>query len=329
MFDNDCQKVRDMDAQKLRLLLRTAATGTVLLGLTVPATAGDICEKDDDRPVVQAGCLPNWGFNQTCWKRMPPVPPCTTGFCDGAYLNGGMHSGMSNEVWSQSDGSTIYTPQSGVYVPGQSLSSAPISILPQSVQGRYSAPGNGAMGSGTMPAIVPPVLSPATPVPQVPDGIVPPEAILPGAAPAIPALPGPAPVPVQGLPLPQPIPGGELPPLPAPPNGVPAVPGQTLYRSHQPIYGADGRPVVSRNNVIVPSAGASARYGRAGHSMPISAAQTPAIPVSSPNSAPVRFASQPGSSNASNRYGSSAPATPSAPVPRQQTPPVRRSSSRY
>lgn len=338
MFDNDCQKVRDMDAQKLRRLLRSAATGTVLLGLTVPATAGDICEKNDDRPVVQAGCLPNWGFHQTCWKRMPPVPPCTTGFCDGAYLNGGMHSGMTGEVWAPSDGTTIYTPQSGVYVPGQPSNSAPISILPQSVQGRYSTPGNGAVGNGTMPgmavpgmpAIVPPALSPATPVPQVPDGIVPPEAILPPvAAPAIPAVPGPAPVPVQGLPLPQPIPGGELPPLPAPPNGVPGVPGQTLYRPHQQILGADGRPVVTRNGVVLPGADASSRYGRAGHSMPISAAQAPAAPVSSQNSVPVRFASQPGAPNASNRYGKAAPTTQAAPVVRQQAPAARRSSSRY
>ena len=337
MFDNDCQKVRDMDAQKLRRLLRSAATGTVLLGLTVPATAGDICEKNDDRPTVQAGCLPNWGFHQTCWKRMPPVPPCTTGFCDGSYLSGQMQPGMTGEVWTQSDGATIYTPQSGVYVPGQSLSSAPISVLPQSVQGRYSAPATGSLNSGStpgmtvpgMPAMAPPALSPVTPVPQVPEGIVAPEAILPPVAvPGGQVIPGPAPVPVQGLPLPQPLPSGDLPPLPAPPNGVPAVPGQTLYRSHQQILGADGRPVMVRNRIDLPGAATSSRYGRAGHSLPVLPAQIQTAPVSAPNGGiPARFASQPSSANSPNRYSAAPVTSQPVPVPRQ-TPTVRR-SSRY
>ncbi|MBL8813795.1 MAG: hypothetical protein JNM43_26745 [Planctomycetaceae bacterium] len=312
-----------MDAQKLRRLLRSAATGTVLLGLTVPATAGDICEKKDERPTVQAGCLPNWGFHQTCWKRMPPVPPCTTGFCDSSFMGGTVDPGMTGEVWTQSDGSTLYTPQSGVYVPGQSASSSPVSILPPSVQGRY-APSTGAMPGMTapgLPSIVPPTLSPVTPVPQVPEGVVAPEAILPPAAvPAVPALPGPQ-VPVQGIPVPQPIPGGALPPLPTPPNGVP---GQTLYRSHQQILGADGRPVMARTSVALPGAAASSRYGRAGHSMPIAPAQTPVFPAASRSNTPVRFASQPGTSNTSNRYGNGPAVSQPGPAPV-----VRRSPPRF
>jgi hypothetical protein len=314
MFDNDCQKVRDMDAQKLRRILRTAATGTVLFGLTVPVTAGDICEKDE-RPTIPAACQPNWGFHQTCWKRMPPVPPCTTGFCDGSYLQSTMDPGMTGEVWTQGDGSTLYTPHSGVYVPGQTAGSSPISILPQSVNGRYAAPSSGIQGvpAPGMPSIMTPSLNPATAVPQVPEGIVPPEAILPSNS---------APIP-QPLPAPQAIPQSELPPLPALPNALPPVPGQAFYRPGQQILGADGRPVAARNNVMMPGSG-STRYGRAGHSIN-SAPSMNTVPASNgATGVPVRLVSQPAQKG---RYGqlSAAPAQ-STSVP--QSAPVRR-ASRY
>ena len=314
MFDNDCQKVRDMDAQKLRRLLRTAATGPVLLGLTVPVTAGDICEKDD-RPTIPAACQPNWGFHQTCWKRMPPVPPCTTGFCDGSYLQSTVDPGMTGEVWTQGDGSTLYTPHSGVYMPGHSSGSSPISILPQSVTGRYAAPSTGMSGAPTpgMPSIMAPALSPVTPVPQIPDGVVPPEAILSPVTPSIPQAPGTTP---QPLPAPQAIPQSELPPLPP-------LPGQAFYRPAQQILGADGRPVAARNNVMMPGT-SSSRYGRAGHSFNTGPAMNTVPASASASGVPVRLVSQPAQKG---RYGQSS-AAPAQPNTAPQTAPVRR-ASRY
>lgn len=321
MFDNDCQKVRDMDAQKLRRLLRTAATGTVLLGLTVPVTAGDICEKGD-RLTIPAACQPNWGFHQTCWKRMPPVPPCTTGFCDGSYLQSTVDPGMTGEVWTQGDGSALYTPHAGVYVPNQATGSSPLSILPQSVTGRYAAPSTGMSGAPApgMPSIMAPALSPVTPVPQVPEGVVPPEAIVPPATAPVPQFQGTTP---QPLPAPQAIPQSELPPLPPLPNALPPLPGEAFYRPAQQILGADGRPVTARNNAVMPGT-SSSRYGRAGHSMNATSTAN-IVPAGSPvTGVPVRLVSQPAQKG---RYGqpSSAPAQ-SAPAP--QSAPVRR-ASRY
>lgn len=287
-----------------------------MLGLTVPVSAGDICEKDD-RPTIPAACQPNWGFHQTCWKRMPPVPPCTTGFCEGSYLQNTMDPGMTGEVWTQGDGAALYTPHTGVYVPGQPTGSSPVSILPPSVTGRYAAPASGMPGAVApgVPGIMAPALSPVSPVPQVPDGIVAPEAILPPNT-------APAPIP-QSLPSPQAIPHGDLPPLPAPPNGLPPVPGQAFYRPTQQILGADGRPAAAQANLMMPGS-SSSRYGRAGQTVNAAPAMNAMPAGNAISGVPVRLVSQPAQKG---RYGQVS-AAPAQPTTAPQAAPVRR-TSRY
>lgn len=249
-----------MDSRYVRLLLQTAANGSLILLTSSSASAGRMFPDEPSRPHVHAGAMPNWGFNQTCWQRFPPVPPChSDGACFGQQTD-------AQPVFEQSG--EIYTPQSGLVLPEQSLPShsdaviygndslsvpsyGSSDLIPESSRNhypsegqRYAPPAASSSGPGSHFG------QPSGSVPAVPDASsfsqeensVPPSPIR--SFQAIPSTPN------------------ALPPLPVPP-AVPPVPGQTSVVPQQLILGADGRLAVAsgRSGVVQPTV-ASSRYGK-------------------------------------------------------------------
>lgn len=237
-----------MDTNYLRHLLRSAATVSILSLSVAPASAGRMFPDEPSRPHVHAGSVPVWGFNQTCWQRFPPLPPCSeSGSCYQGAANGAVE-------YRQHENADIDAPQSGLMVPQQSFSTLPGSVSPPNVRGlryaqepAYSQPGS--LPNTTMHA------------PEGPLKTVPP-------------LPGSGPLPAPGSSFSEPlqqfraIPSNPspLPPLPAPPalmppGAVPATPGQTSFAPQQLILGANGRLSVASSAAARAARGASSsRY---------------------------------------------------------------------
>lgn len=290
-----------MNSQYVRYLLRSAAAGSILLLSVSPVTAGRMFPDEPSRPHIHAGTAPNWGYNQTCWQRFPPLPPCEGEAC---HADPGQFSGQAYPGQLYQPGE-IYTPQSGLVIPGQSFSTLPSSLMPANSEGLRYAPGsvtnpNPASSAYPAPAELTPYQGPPSQVPPIPD----PSLAFPGPINATPA-------PVQDFRA-VPAPTSQLPPLPAPPVIVPPVPGQTSMAPQQLMLDASGRLVIAS------SASSSAQHGsqsgRYGSRSRIAVAQQPEMMIQGMARLPVQFANAPASAapNAS-RYGrSQVPTVPSS-----------------
>jgi hypothetical protein len=301
-----------MESQHVKQILRSATAGSILMLSSGIALAGG--HFDPDRPQVPADCQPNWGYNQTCWRRFPAVPPCDN--CPQDYSSESALSG------------TIYSPQPGYgMAPGTTSGwSMPPQSHPQNV---FPSPSQGSAVQ------MPPVQT------------APPANFTEPQQQHFPSSPGPVPgLPVQpagpGLSLP-PLPGG-LQPIPestlpqhqsryGAPNGRYStsggsgllIPGQQLSLSSPAIY----QPTYAGMSADRPSAG---RYGQmpGPSSMPVPAAtanfisqQRPDAFFAAQNSAAGgsqtgRYASHPGNSGQILLPAYSAPAVSQPFVPSPQ-----------
>ncbi|MFO0428004.1 MAG: hypothetical protein ACK526_15670, partial [Planctomyces sp.] len=223
-----------MDSRIVRRLVRSTAAGSVILlsSLTVDA-GGHLGHREPERPQVSAGCQPMWGFNQTCWRQFPPVPPCDNSPLDPA----------GNAFQS----SGIYVPQSH---PGMNVSGSPTgawetgpsdnswSVLPPSQAGSVEPM---ATGSGIPSGRY-------APETQLPRASSPSVTMPPGfsnqiqSPPAIPFSPG-GPSAVPQVP-------GNLPPLP---GSLAPIPESTLP-PHQSRYAPSGNRYAPRpSGLLVPA----------------------------------------------------------------------------
>ncbi len=290
-----------MNSHYVRHLLRSAATGSILLLSMSPATAGRMFPNEPSRPHIHAGTAPNWGYNQTCWQRFPPLPPCEGAAChtDAAQFSNQYYPGPSYQP------NEIYTPQSGLVIPGQSFSTLPSSLMPANSEGLRYAPGSAtnphpAGSAHPAPAELTPYQGPPSQVPPIPDPSL--------------SFPGPineTPAPVQEFRA-APAPTSPLPPLPAPPVIVPPVPDQTSMAPQQLILDASGRLVIASS--AGPSAQHGSQSGRYGSPSRIAVPQQPEMMIQGMARLPVQFANAPVSASPnSSRYGrSQVPAVPSS-----------------
>ena len=282
-----------MDTTYIRHLLRSAATGSILLLSVTPAEAGRMFPDEPSRPHVHAGDMPNWGFNQTCWQRFPPLPPCSG---NGSCYQNGMQGAVE---YSQQENANIYTPQNSMMMPGQSFSTLPGTVSPSNVPGpRYSQE-----PVYSQPGILPNVPMQASEGPLI----------------TVPPVPSSGPLPPPGSSYSEPlqqfqaIPSAPtpLPPLPAPPalmqpGAVPGIPGQTSFAPQQLILSADGRlSVASSRGTQAIQGSPSARYGNRSQLILPQQPSVVAPPMAMPQ---MQFSNVSGSSvnsRPSSRYGQS------------------------
>ncbi|MBC7964860.1 MAG: hypothetical protein H7Z17_02950 [Fuerstia sp.] len=227
----------DMDVRQLTQLFRYAAGGSLILLGSTAALAGDRPHEQPTRPHQSAVCAPNWGFNQTCWSRFPPVQGCPTSGYDS------MPSGYENHPSQQ----LLYTPQNSLLLPDSQIvapvygnSQSPISVFPN------SAPQAGVGGMSAMPS-ADGFSSPAAPPQQFGPSQVPP-------------IPDPRFIPGS----PAPGTSSALPPLPSPPTPAPLAPapGQSLFQPNM-IMGPNRQMIVRPDSASPPAIQTSSRYGNA------------------------------------------------------------------
>jgi len=238
-----------MDVRELKQLLSTAATGSLILFGTGVLLAGNRKHEQPTRPHMSAACAPNWGFNQPCWRRFPPVPDCPGTGCDLAQDGQG----------SSSEGQLIYTPENSLLLPNSQITTpeyrgiqSPISVFP------YSTPGASDGAATGMPAL--PSLNNGSSSSEIQPQFSSPE---PMNGPLTPNMRDFPPASGSGLP-------NALPPLPSPPTPVPQIPTpdqsslQRSYRSsgsEQPLMGlahlsrANNGPTSSRYEISGQSGG--------------------------------------------------------------------------
>lgn len=290
-----------MESRNVRQILQSAATGSFLLLSASSLPAGHIFPEQPSRPHITAGCMPNWGFNQTCWQRFPPVPPC-----DGAT---GCNNNLSPMSHDYEQSGNIYTPQSGLVIPEQSIYSPPTSVLPPSANGtRYAVPSfpdspppgsQLILPNSVMPHVSADFTAPNQTVPQVPSISVPgtsfqtPPVRTFEAAPQAPS---------------------DLPPLPAPPVSSPQTQSQSSFVPHRLMFAPDGRIAAAPAVAPLFHATSSSRYGRKSLSMPAAIMEQQAtLPIELPPQAgiPLHFANGANASAlppmASSRYGQALP----------------------
>jgi hypothetical protein len=236
-----------MESRNVKQLLQSAATGSFLLLSAAPLAAGHIFPDEPQRPHMTAGCLPNWGYNQTCWQRFPPVPPCDS----ASDCNNNFRPALPD---SEQPGS-IYTPPSGLLLPNQNLYQQPGSILPPSAGGsRYALPAQPDPHSKGSELFLP-----SSPVPSTYGGSLPPYQLMPQDPAAV--VPGSSfntpPVPKLH---PTPLPPSALPPLPSPPAGLSQPQGQTRFTPDRLMFTPDGR-IVAGPAATSNSPATSSRYG--------------------------------------------------------------------
>ncbi len=240
-----------MNVRWLKQVFSATAFGSMTLASLI-ASAGDhrMFRDEPQRPHVSAACQPNWGFNQTCWQRFPPVAPCPG---QGDCLNG--QCGMNS----------VYAPQS--------IQHQPQMFPTQSVAPMYSAPSVGHEYGGPVmgqPAPMPAAEHFPAPMPEPsfltphPSSIVQPP--IQNAPPAGPVFEAPAGAPALP-PLPAPLPAGDLPQTP-----VPAVPNQSRMRSGRPDYRTQGTQMAPVAQM--PTSGQQNRYGNRVTSTPMPAPAT-------------------------------------------------------
>ena len=185
-----------MDVRQLTQLFSFAASGSLILLGSTAVVAGHRSYEQPTRPHISAACAPNWGFNQTCWSRFPPVPGCLDTGCDNTP--GDYENLPSLQL--------LYTPQHSLLLPDPHIvspvdgnSQAPISVFPNSVP--QSGFGGMPAPNGLLPSVPPPQQFAPSRVPSIPDASSIPESPVPGPLSPLPPLPAP-PLPVPPLPVP-------------------------------------------------------------------------------------------------------------------------------
>ena len=181
-----------MDVRQLTQLFNFAASGSLILMGSTAVLAGHRSYEQPTRPHISAACAPNWGFNQTCWSRFPPVPGCPDTGCDP--MPGGYGNLPSQQL--------LYVPQNSLLLPDPQVvspvdgnSQAPISVFPN------SSPQSGFGGmpapDGTLPSVTSPTQSAPLRDPSIPDARSIPGSPVPGPSSPFPPLPSP-PLPAPG-----------------------------------------------------------------------------------------------------------------------------------
>ena len=239
-----------MDVRQLTQLFSLAAKGSLILLGSTAVLAGDCSYEQPTRPHMSAACAPNWGFNQTCWSRFPPVPGCPASGHDS------MPEGYENHPSQQ----LLYMPQNSLLLPDPQIvspvygnSQSPISVFPNSApQAGVGGMSGMPSASGFSPSVVSPQQFGPSHVPPIPDPSFMPGSPAPGALSTLPPLPSP--------------------PLPAP--STPA-PGQSLLQPKM-IIGPNRQMIVRPVSASPTAMQTGGRYGHAGRSgMPATASLSP------------------------------------------------------
>ena len=229
-----------MDVRQLTQLFNFAASGSLILLGSTAVLAGHRLYEQPTRPHISAACVPNWGFNQTCWSRFPPVPGCPRTGCDP--MPGGYGSLPSQQLLDMPQNSLLL-PEPLIVAPMDGNSQAPISVFPNSAPqagfGGMPAP-DGTLPSGTSPTQSAPFRDPS-----IPDA-----RSIPGSS-------------------------SPLPPLPAPP--LPA-PGQSSLPPNM-IMGPNRQLIARPVSASKPMLHTSPRYGNVGQSVLPPMANYPMIPA--------------------------------------------------
>ena len=192
----------DMDVRQLTRLICFAAKGSLILLGSTAVLAGNRSHEQPTRPHMSADCAPNWGFNQTCWSRFPPVQGCP----------GSNYYSMPESYENQPLQQMLYTPQKSLTLPGSNIvspesgfSQAPISVFPNSAPDATSGENPGMSPAMRLPRSTTQQFGPS----QSPDVQPIPDAgsfrgpLVPGASSTLPPLPAP-PLPAPGQSLLQP-----------------------------------------------------------------------------------------------------------------------------
>jgi hypothetical protein len=228
----------DMDVRQLTQLLGFAAKGSLILLGSTAVLAGDRPHEQPTRPHQSAACAPNWGFNQTCWSRFPPVQGCPP----SGYES--MPSGYDNHPSQQ----LLYTPQNSLLLPDSQIvspvygySQSPISVLPN------SAPQAEIGGMPTLPSAngFPQSVAPTQQFGSRQFAPIRDPSFIPGA--------------------PAPDTTSALPPLPSPPLPAPAAPapGQSMFQPNM-IMGPNRQMIVRPVSGSQPMIQTGGRYGNTG-----------------------------------------------------------------
>lgn len=148
-----------MDVRQLTRLIGIAAQGSLILLGSTAALAGHYSYEQPTRPHVSAADAPNWGFNQTCWSRFPPVPGCVRTGYDFRP------EGDANQPSQQ----LLYAPQnallrldSQIVTPKYGNSQAPANVFPTTPP-QTELEGMPAMPIPNVPSTLPPQPAPGLP----------------------------------------------------------------------------------------------------------------------------------------------------------------------
>ena len=236
-----------MISRTIKQLFAAASVGSAILVSAMPVNAGRMFKEEPSRPHTFAGCQPAWGYNQTCWQRFPALPPCDS--------NGNCYGQPSDGMTQYDHPGSVYAPQNTGAVVDPGFSAMPQTPMHGQTSPQMFVPNAGTGNSSTelhdgsqpnAPVIQAPLQHYSAP-PQTLQSVEPSTEL-----------------PSQQVP---PVPNGTLalPPLPAPPDAVPAAPGQTRFQPQyeQLMIGADGRlttaTAMNRNQAFNSSTG---RYGQ-------------------------------------------------------------------
>ena len=272
-----------MDVRQLTRIIGFAAKGSLILLGTTAVLAGHRSYEQPTRPHLSAACAPNWGFNQTCWSRFPPVPGCPGSGYDS------MPEGYENhpQQLHYAPQNSLLLPDPHIVSPAYNNSQASVSVFPN------SAP---QAGFGGMPAIPAPNGFPQTVTLQ--------QQFAPSGDPSIPeasSIPGSA------------VPGASstLPPLPAPP--LPA-PGQSSMQPNM-IMGPNRQMIARPVSALTTPLQTGSRYGNVGRSVLPATSAAPVSSVAFTNALVANTRSMPTTSSAGGRYGNARLIQPSTAAP--------------
>lgn len=264
-----------MMSRTIKQLFAAAFVGSLVLVSAIPVNAGRMFKDEPSRPHTFAGCQPAWGYNQTCWRRFPALPPCDSqGDCYGQSY------GLAT---SHEHSSSVYAPQHSSTVIDPSFSAVPHSLVPSPDSSQMVVPNDGAVNFSTELRSGSPMTNPTSQAPLHQYS----------APPQTQSLDSLAPSGEQPSPQVPPVPMGTLalPPLPAPPEAVPAAPGQTRFQPQyeQLMIAADGRLTTAA--AMNPNQGYRSgvtRYGQIDR--PVASWQTPTPAMPRRTGPPAHFA---------------------------------------
>jgi hypothetical protein len=235
-----------MISRTIKQLFAAASVGTAILVSAIPVNAGRMFKEEPSRPHTFAGCQPAWGYHQTCWQRFPALPPCDS--------NGNCYGQPADGMTQDDHAGSVYAPQNGGADVDPGFATSPHALMPGQTSSQMFVPNTGTGNGSTELHYGSPAGNAAIQAP-LEQYSAPPQKLQP--------LEPTGEQPSQQVP---PVPNGTLalPPLPAPPEAVPAAPGQTRFQPQyeQLMIGSDGRlttaTAMNRNQAVNSNAG---RYG--------------------------------------------------------------------